>query len=684
MARKFTLRSRVTPDSVAFLRELNDEQREAATAPGGPILIIAGAGTGKTRALTSRLAWLILNGVDPSRILLVTFTNRAAREMLDRAELLTPEDTSRVWGGTFHHIANRLLRKHGRRIGIEPDFTILDREDSRDLLGLCVTEADIPVKERRFPQKTVLAKMSSFVANTLVPLGDVLDERFPDFIDDEELIGEVLSLYARRKRQKQLLDYDDLLGGLLTLLREHESVRDRLSEQFLHVLVDEYQDTNAIQGEIVDLLGARHRNVCVVGDDSQSIYSFRGARFENMVGFRDRYPDLREIRLETNYRSTPEILRLANASIARNTRRLPKELRASRPSGYKPAIVPCRDHLMQSRFIAEYVLHLLDEGRTLEDVAVLYRSHWHSTEIQLELSRRNIPFKVRGGLRFFEQAHVKDVVSFIRLVHNPLDELAWLRALQLLPKVGGVLSRRCWMLVSEAENPVQAAQSAEAMAVFPRHARQFYTRFVELVAALDEMESPADMISEVLRGFYDDHMKAKYDNARTRREDVKGLETFATQYTTPEAFLADVALAGDFSVETVVEGPDADDYLTPSTIHRAKGLEWAVVLIPWLAEGYFPTDFAINTVEDEEEERRVFHVAVTRAKEELYLAVPQTRRSHSQGFVLMKPSRFLTELSDELTEPMELEQGLPELIAGEPDPTVKSGTSLPSVTPTAD
>lgn len=242
MARKFTLRSRVTPDSVAFLRELNDEQREAATAPGGPILIIAGAGTGKTRALTSRLAWLILNGVDPSRILLVTFTNRAAREMLDRAELLTPEDTSRVWGGTFHHIANRLLRKHGRRIGIEPDFTILDREDSRDLLGLCVTGADIPVKERRFPQKTVLAKMSSFVANTLVPLGDVLDERFPDFIDDEELIGEVLSLYARRKRQKQLLDYDDLLGGLLTLLREHESVRDRLSEQFLHVLVDEYQD----------------------------------------------------------------------------------------------------------------------------------------------------------------------------------------------------------------------------------------------------------------------------------------------------------------------------------------------------------------------------------------------------------------------------------------------------------
>jgi len=363
------------------LRELNEEQREAATAPGGPILIIAGAGTGKTRALTSRLAWLILNGIDPSRILLVTFTNRAAREMLDRAELLTPEDTSRVWGGTFHHIANRLLRKHGRRIGIEPDFTILDREDSRDLLGLCVTEAEIPVKERRFPQKTVLAKMSSFVANTLVPFGDVLGERFPDFIDDEELIGEVLSLYARRKRQKQLLDYDDLLGGLLTLLREHESVRDRLSEQFLHVLVDEYQDTNAIQGEIVDLLGARHRNVCVVGDDSQSIYSFRGARFENMVGFRDRYPDLREIRLETNYRSTPEILRLANESIARNTRRLPKELRASRPSGYKPAIVPCRDHLMQSRFIAEYVLHLLDEGRTLEDVAALYRSHWHSTEI---------------------------------------------------------------------------------------------------------------------------------------------------------------------------------------------------------------------------------------------------------------------------------------------------------------
>ena len=665
MARKFTLRSRVTPESLAFLRELNPEQLEAATAPGGPILMIAGAGTGKTRALTSRLAWLIANGVDPSRILLVTFTNRAAREMLDRAELLTPEDTSHVWGGTFHHIANRLLRKYGRRVGVRPDFTILDREDARDLVGLCVSEAGIPVKERRFPQKAVLGKMSSFVANTLAPLGDVLDERFPDFIDDEEPIAEVLALYARRKRQKQLLDYDDLLADLRTLLRDHDDIRERLAEQFLHVLVDEYQDTNAIQGEIVDFLSGRHRNVCVVGDDSQSIYSFRGARLENIVGFRDRYPDVREIRLETNYRSTPEILKLANESIARNTRRLPKQLRASRPSGYRPAIVPCHDHLMQSRFVAEYVLHLLDEGRTLEEIAVLYRSHWHSTEIQLELSRRNIPFKVRGGLRFFEQAHVKDVVAFMRLVHNPQDELAWMRALQLLPKVGGVLSRRCWVLVSQAESPLQAAQGSEAAQVFPKHARPFYGHFVELVAALDEMDSPADMIGETLRGFYDDYMKSKFDNARMRREDVKGLQAFAEQYATPEAFLADMALAGDFSAETVVEGPDADDYLTLSTIHQAKGLEWEVVLIPWLAEGYFPTDFAINSVDDEEEERRVFHVAVTRAKEELYLAVPQTRRSQSRGFVMMKPSRFLTELSEELTEPMELEQGLPELIAGE-------------------
>ncbi len=436
MTRKFTLKSRTASGAIDFSKELNSEQLAVATAPGGPMLVIAGAGSGKTRALTYRLGWLVGNGVDPSRIMLVTFTNRAAREMLSRVEVLVKQKTRDIWGGTFHHIANRILRHYGKSLDISPDFTILDREDSRDLIASCIQEAGVDIHKRRFPQKAVLGAICGFIQNTLEPLDIVLTKRYPMFVQEHDDIQKVLVLYNEKKRQRQLMDFDDLLAYWLRLLSEDENVRKILSEQFIHILVDEYQDTNAIQGAIVDLLAARHRNITVVGDDSQSIYSFRGASFENIISFRQRYPDAQEYKLETNYRSIPEILTLANASIARNSRRLPKELRALRPSGLKPAIVTTHDHFVQSRFIAEYILHLLDEGRKLNDIAALYRSHWHSLEIQLELQRRNIPFHVRGGLRFFEQAHMKDVICFMRILQNPHDELAWLRILKMLPRVG--------------------------------------------------------------------------------------------------------------------------------------------------------------------------------------------------------------------------------------------------------
>src|SRR4030043_317419 len=326
---------------------------------GGWVLVGAGGGSGKTRALTYRLAWLVHNGVDASRIMLVTFTNRAAREMLSRVEVLVKQKTKDIWGGTFHHIANRILRRHGKMLDISPDFTILDREDSKDLIASCVHDAGVDIRERRFPQKSVLAAISSFIQNPLEPLEDVLAKRYPMFIRETGEIEKVLMLYTARKRERQLLDFDDLLSLWLRLLTEHEQVRTALANQFLHILVDEYQDTNAIQGAIVDLLASKHRSLAVVGDDSQSIYSFRGASFENIITFRQRYPDAKEYKLETNYRSVPEILTLANASIAQNSRRLPKNLRAIRSSGLKPAIVACQDHFTQSRFIAEYVLHLL-------------------------------------------------------------------------------------------------------------------------------------------------------------------------------------------------------------------------------------------------------------------------------------------------------------------------------------
>ncbi len=654
MTRKFALGS--TPTTPAdFERDLNPEQLAVATAEGGPMLVIAGAGTGKTRALTYRLAWLVEHGVDPARILLVTFTNRAAREMLGRVDALVRRDPGRLWGGTFHHIANRILREHGERIGISRDFTILDREDARDLMRSCVADAGIDVEHRRFPGKAVLVAISSFVHNTLEPLETVLAKRYPMFERDAPRIASVLTLYEKRKRERQMLDYDDLLTRWLELLQEHDDVRALVAGRFEHLLVDEYQDTNAIQGRIVDLLACEHRNLCVVGDDSQSIYSFRGASFQNIIEFRQRYPDAREYRLETNYRSSPEILALANASIARNRMRLPKELRAVRPPSLKPALVTCKDHHQQSQFLAEYILHLLDEGRALGDIAILYRSHWHALEIQLELKRRNIPFQVRGGLRFFEQAHIKDVLCWLRLAHNPRDELAWNRVLPLLPRVGSRLARRLWQAVADTPDPLASARAPETASLLPQPARAPYKRFARLLTDIAGLASPSDMIEKVTARFYDDYLVSHYDGAALRREDLRGLASFAAQYESLETFLADVALAGEFAGETVVTGPEEQEFVVLSTVHQAKGLEWPVVMIPWLADGRFPTDLAINTPEEEEEERRVFHVAVTRAKDELYLVMPQTYRNRSRGLIMMKPSRFLTEISSDLLEPLVLE-----------------------------
>jgi len=664
MARKFTLQSRTAAGDIDFGADLNPEQLTVATAPGGPMLVVAGAGSGKTRALTYRLAWLVHHGVDPGRIMLVTFTNRAAREMLNRVELLVKQKTRDIWGGTFHHIANRILRTHGKRLGISPDFTILDREDAKDLLASCIQEAGVDIRERRFPQKNVLAAISSFIQNTLEPLPEVISNRFPMFLQEIDGIERVLVLYTEKKRLRQLLDFDDLLSAWLRLMMDHAEVREMLASQFQHILVDEYQDTNAIQGAIVDLLASKHRNLTVVGDDSQSIYSFRGANFENIITFKQRYPDAKEYKLETNYRSVPEILTLANASIAQNSRRLPKNLKAIRTSGLKPAIVACQDHFTQSRFIAEYVLHLLDQGRTLNDIAVLYRSHWHSLEIQLEFQRRNIPFHIRGGLRFFEQAHMKDILCYLRVLQNPNDELAWLRLLKMLPRVGSAISRRVWQHISSAADPFNEVLGIETASLLPTSAQPFFQEFVGLLKESREIDSPAEVIDLANKRFYDDYLVSHYDNAAMRREDIRALANFAGQYKNVEAFLADASLAGEFSGETCVEGPVEQEFVILSTVHQAKGLEWPVVFIPWLADGRFPTDMAMNKDEDLEEERRVFHVAVTRARDELYLVLPQVYRNRGGNLIMMKPSRFLTELAKDLTEPMELEEGLPHLIAG--------------------
>ncbi|HEX8685522.1 MAG TPA: ATP-dependent helicase, partial [Pyrinomonadaceae bacterium] len=492
------------PDRLARYREeLNEEQFAVATAPAGPTLVIAGAGSGKTRAITYRVAYLVEHGVAPARIVLATFTNRAAREMLRRVEQLTGggDVARRVWGGTFHRIANLCLRRHAETLGYTSNFSILDGEDAKDFLSACVAEAGVDTRARRFPKAEVLQDIISFATNTDAPIADVVPRRYPYF---EPLAGEITRvdrLYMERKRERNVMDYDDLLLNWKRLLEEREEVGRIYREQFEHILVDEYQDTNRLQAEIVDLLAVGRRTVMVVGDDAQSIFAFRGASVEGIYEFPKRYPEARVFRLETNYRSTPEILAVANASIASNRRQLTKTLRAARPSqGLAPALVPCRDADQQAAFVASRLLELRDEGVPLGETAVLYRSHYHSLELQLELTRRGVPYRVRSGMRFFEQAHIKDVVAYLRLVANPRDELAWKRVLRLIPNVGAATTNRIWERIQLAPDPLALVIRGDADATAARRGAgwpEFRSLLEELVR--DEVRtSPARQIETVL------------------------------------------------------------------------------------------------------------------------------------------------------------------------------------------
>ena len=414
------------------------------TAPPKAALVVAGAGTGKTRAITYRVAYLIEQGISPQRVLLATFTNRASREMLRRVESLTgSQNVHRVWGGTFHRIGNLILRRHAVSLGFDSNYSILDSEDARDFINVCIEDAAIDTKAKRFPKAEVVQDIISYANNTDTPIAEIVIDKYPYFELLTQQIKRVDAIYQLRKRERNVMDYDDLLLNWKRLLIEKPEIAALYAEQFQHILVDEYQDTNKLQAEIIDLLAAKHRNVMVVGDDAQSIFAWRGAEFTNIYEFPKRYPEAELYKLETNYRSTPEILGLANASIASNRKQFPKVLTAIKRSlDFKPALVPCSDVEQQSAFIASRILELRDEGTSLEDIAVIYRSHYHSVELQLELSRRNIPYRVQSGVRFFEQSHIKDVVSYLRIIVNPRDELAWKRVLKMVPGIGNATANR--------------------------------------------------------------------------------------------------------------------------------------------------------------------------------------------------------------------------------------------------
>ncbi|UCD84280.1 MAG: ATP-dependent helicase [Deltaproteobacteria bacterium] len=659
--RKYTLKSPVRQGeySVRYEEELNPQQLEVVMAGNGPLLIIAGAGSGKTRVVTYRVARLIESGVSPSQILLVTFTNKAAREMLHRVGILIKADIRSLWGGTFHHIANLTLRRHSEAVGYSPKFTILDREDARGLLNACLTDLKINTKERRFPRADVLCDIISFSANTQAELEGIIANRYPYFLDIAGEIARIAQFYSQRKKKLNMMDFDDLLGNWKLLLEENPKIKEVYAEKFRHILVDEYQDTNKIQADIIDLLGFRRRNVMVVGDDSQSIYSFRGANFANIIEFPRRYPEAKIYKLETNYRSTPEILGLANLSITNNLKQFPKKLASVRGPGSSPVLIPLRAVLQQAEFVAQRILELREEGFSLNEIAVLYRSHYHSMELQMELTRRGIPFEVRSGLRFFEQAHIKDVTAYLRIVHNPNDELSWKRVVKLCPRIGNRTADKIWGYISSRENGLKAARNKELLSQLPRGAEEGWKRFMSLLKNLQTPEIlkfPGQMIQVVLEEGYHEYLQNIYPNYQARLEDLNQLSDFAVQYDSLESFLSELALLSSVTGEDVVGGED-DEMVALSSVHQAKGLEWKVVLIIWLSEGRFPAAKALNDPEGEEEERRLFYVAATRAKDELYLCYPMMLPEGRYQSILLRPSRFIQELSETTYEQWQIDEG---------------------------
>ena len=671
---------------IDYARELNPQQLAAVTAPPGPALVIAGAGSGKTRTLTYRVAYLLEQGIPADRILLLTFTNKAAGEMMRRVSDLIGRQLRELWGGTFHSIGARVLRSHAETLGYRRDFTILDRDDSKDLIKACVADEKIETKAAHFPKPEVLNEIFSLATNTHKSVEQIMDEQYGYLLDKytgekelNEVVSRLFHLYAKRKRATNAMDFDDLLALWLKLLQDHADVREHYQRRFQFILVDEYQDTNKLQSDLIDLLAARHHNVTVVGDDAQSIYAWRGANFANILEFPKRYPGAKVFKIETNYRSTPEILKVANAAITANRNQFTKNLAPARKSGLKPALVGCMDAAQQAAFIAQRVAELPEEGVNLNQVAVLYRSHFHALELQLELTRRNIPFSITSGIRFFEQAHIKDATAYLKLVANPNDEVSFKRLAQLLPGIAAKGAEKLWKIFSsssrgneaqtesgkgktesgkQSEPPhvgfykIAAALQSCAKSV-PAKAATGWAQFVATISQLEDetvRKSAAKMLRLVIDAGYDDYLKENYDNYQRRLEDLEQLAVFAFQFGSTEDFLTQLALLTNVEAEDDQATKDDTEKIKLSTIHQAKGLEFDVVFTIMLCDGMFPSARSMESSEGEEEERRLFYVAITRARNELYLCYPLIRASfgNSGGDGMQQPSRFLSEIPGDL------------------------------------
>ena len=630
---------------------LNPAQLEAVVTIDGPVLVVAGAGSGKTRTLVFRVARLVEQGVDPQSILLLTFTRKSAAEMLRRAAGLLDGRCEQVAGGTFHSFANLVLRRYGRALGLESSFTILDRGDAEDVVGLVRARMGLDKKDKRFPRKQTIAEIFSMAVNKSRPLHDLIDDCYSHLAEHADDLADLESNYRAYKAERQVVDFDDLLVKLHELLRDHEAVRDQLGQRHRFIMVDEYQDTNPLQAAIVRLLASSHANVMAVGDDAQSIYAFRGADFRNIMDFPKLFPGTRLIALEENYRSTQPILDVANAVVSQAREHYTKILFTRQPEGPQPLLIAAANENYQSRFVSQRILELREEGVPLHQIAVLFRSSFHSFDLELELTRADLPFVKRGGFKFIETAHVKDALAHLRVLENPRDSVSWHRVLLLIEGIG---PRTADEIAGRLLGAADVAAALEAMT------GKSYSTDLRALGGLfrrigDGARRPDEQLSEVLR-YYEPLLKRVHpDDHPKRQRDLEHFVSIAARYRSLQSLLTDMALEPPTdSVNDVLAVDEDESLLCLSTIHSAKGLEWHTVFVIWAVDGKFPSAFSMRDEAELEEERRLLYVAVTRAKQHLYLCYPINMYDRAQGMVLSKPSRFLDGIPRQLLRPMQL------------------------------
>lgn len=631
---------------------LNEAQYRAVMHNNGPALLIAGAGTGKTRTLIYRLARLIENGVDPSNILLLTFTRRSAYEMLRRASQILDDRCRRVVGGTFHHFCSKLLHKHASKIGYPDDFTIIDASDAMDTIHLLRGRLNLAQKQSRFPQKSTLYSIFSGSINRQIELQDLIQTEYPQFIRHIESIEELFEAYQNYKEQNRVMDFDDLLVKTRNFLRDDSTIRQSIAADYHHVMVDEYQDTNALQAELTQLLSSVHQNVMAVGDDAQSIYSFRGADHKNMMQFPEMFTNTTLIKLEENYRSTQSILDLANRVLKKANRKFDKNLYTNNGQGDLPGLVKSANMNDQSRFISQMVLNLREQGQELSDIAVLFRNGRDSFDLEAELNRREIPYVKYGGQKFTEAAHVKDVIAHFRVYLNPRDTISWNRILMLIDGIGPKTADELFNWAQKSDDPFRPHTSPSASERYLLQLKALSSLFEKLKKLDGSVPEQLQLVVDYYRSF----CKKQFDDHPKRMKDLETFVDISGTYTSLRQLVEETALDPIEATALETEASQKDESpLVLSTIHSAKGLEWETVFLIQCLEGIIPSGYSVDDPEQLDEELRLMYVAVTRAKSQLFLTYPALFQSY-YGDYFSNPSRFIDEVPENILEPWILVQ----------------------------